>query len=853
MGKTEEIKVLITADAGSLNRELTSAEKAVLKAKGIVQSASGSVEGSSKSWAKYRNVAITEMNKAMEGVKRAQAKVQEIRGKIQTTTMSDADVQPYIKAYQSMNRSPEQIQGMVEEMQRPTPALQQQYDAAAAELDKYKKAAQEAAQSVEYLNQKVEESSQAESSQVQAAKESAARAREQARTIRETAGAHKDSSNASKSSGAGLGRFARTAGFAMLGVASLYAGLRRLISAMLETARADSSMSSSLGMIKGNLQIAFQTVYQAALPALQALASALATVTGYLAQFMGMLFGVSWSSATAGAKDYAKGVGGAGSAAKKAAQNMMDLDELNVMQSDDSSGGGGGGGGITAIYKEMQKPQWLIDLVEWLQPIIAALERLWGSLKEFIVNIAEKLEKSEGWQKFKEGLTAIRDAIIAVIDWLTNLFDDKTFQALVTGVIEFALYTAGVALGIIAEGIQLIVALLNGDGSGALEHFLKILLKVEEWLRNTFAVLYHSIIAIFQGVAIFVNTMFADIFDAIGFDGLAEKLRGSIDKINQDVEKNGVQLEVDIAMNDSLIADKKAQIEEWFGGSKETTDAATESIKAYKEEVAGLKEVTDTAATASTDAITKALAETPTADAATQLGVDLMNGFAAGITENTAVVMTAFSDSIAGGSESTVAAAKQIATDAKTAVMEVVNSTTDAIELDFSVMLENIHFDLAYALGGVAIDIAAMVDDINTSLAAIKTQIDINVVYHYLNGGGTLRAPRGIDSMARGGIIHAAARGGGFSTGQLFVAREAGPELVAGIGGGRTAVMNNNQIVESVSAGVYNAVVDAMGSMQGSDSGDFVVNVDGRELIRVTRKAERASGYQLSSNPSFQR
>lgn len=51
---------------------------------------------------------------------------------------------------------------------------------------------------------------------------------------------------------------------------------------------------------------------------------------------------------------------------------------------------------------------------------------------------------------------------------------------------------------------------------------------------------------------------------------------------------------------------------------------------------------------------------------------------------------------------------------------------------------------------------------------------------------------------------------GGFPMeGQMFVAREAGPELVGTIGG-RTAVANNDQIVDSVSQGVYRAFSQAM-------------------------------------------
>lgn len=59
-----------------------------------------------------------------------------------------------------------------------------------------------------------------------------------------------------------------------------------------------------------------------------------------------------------------------------------------------------------------------------------------------------------------------------------------------------------------------------------------------------------------------------------------------------------------------------------------------------------------------------------------------------------------------------------------------------------------------------------------------------------------------------GGSWHNIAKyaGGGMpGMGQMFIAREAGPELVGRIGN-HTAVMNNNQIVASVSDGVFNAL-----------------------------------------------
>ena len=77
------------------------------------------------------------------------------------------------------------------------------------------------------------------------------------------------------------------------------------------------------------------------------------------------------------------------------------------------------------------------------------------------------------------------------------------------------------------------------------------------------------------------------------------------------------------------------------------------------------------------------------------------------------------------------------------------------------------------------------------------------------------------------------ADGGFVSSGQMFVAREAGPEMVGYIGG-RTAVANNDQIVQAISLGVYNAVVDAMGKTNGG-SQPITVQIDGREVFTVVR------------------
>ena len=67
---------------------------------------------------------------------------------------------------------------------------------------------------------------------------------------------------------------------------------------------------------------------------------------------------------------------------------------------------------------------------------------------------------------------------------------------------------------------------------------------------------------------------------------------------------------------------------------------------------------------------------------------------------------------------------------------------------------------------------------------------------------------------------------GGFpDAGQLFVAREAGAEMVGSING-KTAVANNDQIVQGIKSGVYEGVLSAMRSSGGNGNGKIIVKVE---------------------------
>lgn len=104
-----------------------------------------------------------------------------------------------------------------------------------------------------------------------------------------------------------------------------------------------------------------------------------------------------------------------------------------------------------------------------------------------------------------------------------------------------------------------------------------------------------------------------------------------------------------------------------------------------------------------------------------------------------------------------------------------------------------------------------------------------------------------VDDLLFGSLDNQFADGGFPTMGQLFVAREAGPELVGTIGG-RNAVANNGQIIAGIQAGVTNAMNGVLrANSSGSDKDTAEQNRLLREEIRLLQKI---ADKELSISPS---
>lgn len=100
--------------------------------------------------------------------------------------------------------------------------------------------------------------------------------------------------------------------------------------------------------------------------------------------------------------------------------------------------------------------------------------------------------------------------------------------------------------------------------------------------------------------------------------------------------------------------------------------------------------------------------------------------------------------------------------------------------------------------------------------------------------------------------VYPHANGGFPETGQLFLAREAGAEMVGTVGN-HTAVANNDQIVAGIESGVYTAVAQALSpylsqierNTRETANKDLTVNIGDRDIARANNRGQKMIGRQL--------
>ena len=153
-----------------------------------------------------------------------------------------------------------------------------------------------------------------------------------------------------------------------------------------------------------------------------------------------------------------------------------------------------------------------------------------------------------------------------------------------------------------------------------------------------------------------------------------------------------------------------------------------------------------------------------------------------------------------------------------TAFLNKIKEICDKIGTFFSNMWNGIVKACKAAVNGLIYALNFLIDGLNILIAPIRVLVlaVAKVIGSDVDWNQT--AIPHIPLLASGGIVDA---------GQMFIAREAGPELVGSIGR-KTAVANNDQIISGIETGVYRAMMAANSGNGGSSQTIRIINeIDG--------------------------
>ena len=275
--------------------------------------------------------------------------------------------------------------------------------------------------------------------------------------------------------------------------------------------------------------------------------------------------------------------------------------------------------------------------------------------------------------------------------------------------------------------------------------------------------------------------------------------------------------------NDFVEQDTKETYAEY---TKTITDETTESDRVLTENMTDMADVTDKKGTEISDAAKEAM--TAVKDTTNDNIPSAKDTF----TENTHLMASEGSTNF-----------HTIRDDGTEAMGNLKKAVDDNIPSAGSTFVDTIT-NMASAFGSLVSDIAQGAKDIINDMKKIaKAESELDLDEIGTNGGYTVV---GGNYMSLDG---ASASGGFWDEGQIFIAREAGPEMVGTINGS-TAVANNDQIVQGIASGVQNAntaVVSAIYTLISAvQDKDFSVSIGDDAIGRANARYQQSRGASVN-------
>ncbi len=574
-----------------------------------------------------------------------------------------------------------------------------------------------------------------------------------------------------------------------------------------DAATANATMSeyaSTLLQVKNSVGAAVMPALAALLPVINTIASAFITAANAVNQFFQALRGqTTFTKAKKNTVDYAKSLKTASGAAKELQKTILGFDEINRLN-DENKGGGGGAAG--ADYS----------------------------------NMFEEAQVSEKAQKFAEVLTKIQEFVTSAYGILTSALGMFVIGAILT----FSGANILLGLGLMAAGAYLFAKEIAANWDEMTEKVKDTIEKI--MIAVGAGVLVVGVILAFSGanIPLGIGLMLtgAAVLGAaakLDWERMKKQLQGTLGKILAAVSAGLLVLGCVLTFSG---ANLPLGIGLMIAGAAGLAGVVAVNWDYIKEQLQGV--FGKIAVIGSTLLLAVGLVLVFT-------GVGLPLGIAliiAGIT-GYGVVTAANWDSVYAWLTKAWEKIKRSAESVgKIAIGSVlvfsgVGATVGLPMLadGYSSIGKEVDWDtIPDKIKGVFNDIKAwwavsIVPWISDAKASIASIFDFG-------SSTTLPAASNVVKPKFSHTVGRFASGGFVTSGDLFMAREAGPEFVGSIGG-RTAVANNDQIVEAVSDGVYRAIAPLVSGM---GKGDTRVYLDGREITAGQNRRNRMYGAALS-------
>lgn len=571
-----------------------------------------------------------------------------------------------------------------------------------------------------------------------------------------------------------------------------------------------SEYASTLLQVKNSVGAAVMPVLTALLPVVNTIADAFINAANAVNQFLQALNGKStFTKAKKNTVDYAKSLNSASGAAKELQKTLLGFDEINRLN-DENKGGGGGAAGAdySNMFEEAEVGGKIKETATWIKDhfdeILSVAESIGVAIAAWKLSSAllkgiSLLSGLEIPKNISVGISLIFAGVAVAADNIANILSGKygatSVESLIKEMISGALIGAGaVALGVGAWAFPVAIALVmtitdiitNWDElSSSVEHF------------------WEGVGDLFSGnSAGFWNNVTKSMYDYLSADTWGNKLvdaifgEGTVEQAKKNIE-NGLSMK-DVA--EQMLADIEAPF--WNIGEWYYTNVTVPLKEAFERAATSIKQSAQMAST--------------------------------NVTQQWRGLKTWFENNVSTPIKTTW-------NTACTTITTKVQTAKDKITGMFGNVGKWFEDNITSPISTKITGAWDKVKNFWSNTITPGIQNAAATVSNLFSGGVGGNLVSNIFKK-KGNKVGAYASGGFVTSGDLFMAREAGPEFVGSIGG-RTAVANNDQIVEAVSDGVYRAMAPLVSGIGKSDTR---VYLDGREITAGQNRRNRMYGAALS-------